>query len=64
MKYKYTVLLGILFGVVMNVLWGTVFSDIIGVSGIGVGIAFGAAFACCGCLFGYSIDKKNSENKS
>ena len=60
MKYKYTVLLGILFGVVMNVLWGVVFSSFLGTSGIGVRIAFGVAFACCGCLFGYAIDKKNN----
>lgn len=61
MKYKYTVLLGILFGVVMNILWGTVFSGILGVSGIGVGIALGVSFACCGCLLGYAIDKKNKD---
>ena len=61
MKYKYTVLLGILFGVVMIALWGTVFTNIIGVSGIGVGICVGVAFACCGCLFGYAIDKKSND---
>ena len=43
-----------------NVLWGTVFSSILGMSGIGVGIALGVAFACCGCLLGYAIDKKNN----
>ena len=63
MKYKYTVLFGILFGVVMNVLWGTVFSNSLGRSGIGVGILFGVALACCGCLLGYSIDKKNNNKK-
>lgn len=63
MKYKYTVLLGILFGTVMTVLWGTVFSNILGISGIGVGIAFGVAFFCCGCLLGYAIDKKNNKGK-
>ena len=61
MKYKYTVLFGVLFGVVMSILWGTVFSSILGLSGIGVSIALGVAFACCGCLLGYSIDKKNSK---
>lgn len=61
MKYRYTVLLGIFFGVGMSVLWGTVFSGILGTSGIGVGIALGVAFACCGCLFGYAVDRKNSK---
>lgn len=61
MKYKYTVLFGVLFGVVMFVLWSTVFSSILGMPGIGVSIALGVAFACCGCLLGYSIDKKNSK---
>ena len=63
MKYKYTVLLGILFGTVMTVLWGIVFSSILGISSIGVGIALGVAFACCGCLLGYAIDKKNNKDK-
>lgn len=40
MKYKYTVLFGILFGATMNVLWGTVFTNILGKPGIGVGIAW------------------------
>lgn len=61
MKYKYTVLFGILFGATMNVLWGTVFTNILGKSGIGVGIGLGVAFACCGCLLGYVIDKRNSD---
>lgn len=60
MKYKYTVLFGILFGATMTILWGTVFSNILGTAGIGVGIALGVAFACCGCLLGHAIDKKNS----
>lgn len=60
MKYKYTVLFGILFGATMNVLWGTVFTNILGKPGIGVGIGLGVAFACCGCLLGYAIDKRNS----
>ena len=63
MKYKYTFLLGILFGVVMKVLWATVFSSILGMPGIGVGIALGVAFACCGCLLGYAIDKKNNKDE-
>ena len=61
-KHKYTVLLGVLFGVVMTVLCGIVFSNILGTSGIGVGIAFGVAFTCCGCLLGYAIDKKNNDD--
>ncbi len=61
MKYKYTVLFGILFAVVMMLLWGIVFSNILGTGGIGVGIGFGIAFACCGCLLGHAIDKKNSD---
>lgn len=61
MKYKYTLLFGILFGVVMNVLWGTVFMNILGPSGLGVGIGLSAAFASCGCLFGYAIDRKNRD---
>lgn len=61
MKYKYTVLFGIFFWVVMALLWSVVFSNIIGTSGLGVGIALGVAFACCGCLWGYSIDKKNNK---
>lgn len=60
MKYKYTVLIGILSGAVMSVLWGTVFASILGMSGIGIGIALGVAFTCCGCLLGYAIDKKNN----
>ena len=63
MKYKYTVLFGILAGAVMSVLWGTVFSSSLGKSGTGVGILFGIAFACCGCLLGYSVDKKNNNKK-
>lgn len=59
MKYKYTLLFGILFGTAMTVLWGVVFSNALGSSGFGVGIGLGAAFACCGCLMGYAIDKKN-----
>ena len=62
MKYKCTVLFGILFGATMNVLWGTVFTNILGKPGIGVGIALGIAFACCGCLLGYVIDKRNSDS--
>ncbi|MCQ2963857.1 MULTISPECIES: hypothetical protein [Streptococcus] len=45
----------------MSVLWGTVFSSSLGATGYSVGIAFGVAFACCGCLLGYSIDKKNNK---
>lgn len=63
MKYKYTVLLGILFGIAMSALWGVVFSNVLGISGIGAGIALGVAFACCGCLVGYTIDKKNNKEK-
>lgn len=36
MKYKYTMLFGILFGVVMSVLWGIVFSSSLGSSGYSV----------------------------
>lgn len=61
MKYKYTVLLGILFCVVMSFLWGIVFSNILGTSGISVDVALGVAFACCGCLIGYAIDKKHND---
>lgn len=64
MKYKYTVLLGITFGVAMNILWGTVFSMILGQSGMGVGIALGVSFACCGCLLGYAVDKKHRDEDS
>lgn len=60
MRYHYTVLFGILFGVVMNILWSLVFTNILGPSGIGVGMALGVAFACCGCLLGYAADRKNS----
>lgn len=61
MKYTYTVLFGILFGTVMTVLWGVVFSNILGSAGTGIGICFGVAFACCGCLIGYAADKKNRD---
>ena len=61
MKSKNTVLFGILWGVVAEVLWSLVFSNIIGASGYGIGVVLGVAFACCGCLFGYSIDKKNNK---
>ena len=60
MKYKYTALFGILLGTVMNVLWGTVFSNSLGPAGNGVGMVFGVAFACCGCLMGYTLDKKSN----
>lgn len=56
MKYKYTVLIGIAFGVVANVIGGIVFSSLLGTYGIGLG----ALAACCGCLLGYVIDKKNN----
>jgi len=56
MKHKYTVLLGIAFGVVANVLGGIVFPSLLGTYGIGLG----ALAACCGCLLGYTIDKKKS----
>ena len=63
MKYQFTLLFGIIFGVVMNILWRQVFSCILGISGIGVGIVLAVAFACCGCLFGYAIDKKHNNKK-
>ena len=62
MRYTYTILFGILFGVAMNVLWGLVFSAILGAPGFGVGLLFAVAFACCGCLLGYAIDRKNKDN--
>lgn len=60
MKYKYTVLLGILFGVVTNALCNTLILSLFGADGIGVGICIGVALACCGCLLGYAIDKKRN----
>lgn len=63
MKYKYTVLFGILWGAVMLLIWSLVFSNIIEASGFGIGIALGIAFSCCGCLFGYSIDQKNNKKQ-
>lgn len=63
MKYKYTILLGITFGIIMTILWNVVFMNIIGPAGFGVSIGLGVAFACCGCLFGYSIDKKNKDKE-
>lgn len=54
MKFKYTVLIGIVFGVVANVLGGIVFPSLLGTYGIGLG----ALAACCGCLLGYAVDKK------
>lgn len=56
MKYKYAVLIGIAFGVIANVLGGIVFPGLLGTYGIGLG----ALAACCGCLLGYVIDKKNN----
>ena len=56
MKYKYAVLIGIAFGVVANVLGGVFFTSLLGKNGIGLG----ALAACCGCLLGYAIDKKNN----
>lgn len=54
MRYKFTVLIGIAFGIVANVLGGIVFPSLLGTYGLG----FGALAACCGCLLGYAIDKK------
>jgi len=54
MKFKYTVLIGIAFGIVANVLGGIVFPSLLGTYGIGLG----ALAACCGCLLGYAVDKK------
>ncbi len=54
MKFKYTVLIGITFGIVANVLGGIVFPSLLGTYGIGLG----ALAACCGCLLGYAVDKK------
>jgi len=62
MKHKYTVLFGAAFGIAMACIWCVVFSGILGSAGIGVGLALGAAFACCGCLIGHSIDRKNNDN--
>lgn len=50
MKYKYTVLFGILWGAVMLLIWSLVFSNIIEASGFGIGIALGIAFSCCGWI--------------
>lgn len=54
MKFKYTVLIGITFGIVTNVLGGIVFPSLLGIYDIGLG----ALAACCGCLLGYAVDKK------
>lgn len=61
---RYTISVGIAFGVIMNVLRGTVFSIILGRSGVGVGIALGVSFACCGCLLGFVIDKNHRDEES
>ena len=60
MKHKYRILFGVSAGVLMSVLWGIVFSNLLGIPGIFVGIGFGSAFASCGCLLGDMIDKKNN----
>lgn len=54
MKFKYTILIGITFGIVANVLGGIVFPSLLGTYDIGLG----ALAACCGCLLGYAVDKK------
>jgi hypothetical protein len=38
MKYKYTVLIGIAFGIVVNVLKGIVFPSLLGIYGIGLSV--------------------------
>lgn len=63
MEHKYTVLFGIAFGTAMTFVWSAVFCNILGVGGIGVGVCFGIAFACVGCLLGCSIDKKSMEDE-
>lgn len=54
MNYKYTVLFGILFGCVMNMLKAMV--DVSWAYGI-IGFTLSIVSACCGCLVGYCIDK-------
>ena len=61
MKHKYKIIFGFSFGVVMSVLWGIVFYNLLGIPGIFVGIGFGVAFASCGCLIGNIIDEKNNK---
>lgn len=63
MRYKNTIIFGIMFGIIMTIIWNVVFTNILGPSGFGVSIGFGVAFACCGCLLGYSIDKKNNDKE-
>ena len=58
-RFQRTALLGILFGAVTNVIWGTVFTS--ETSNFAVGIAVAVGFSCCGCLLGYVIDKKHAE---
>lgn len=60
MKYKYTILWGIIWAVVFGILGGIVFSKVLGLPGIAVGIIFAVAFGSCGCLFGYPMDRKNN----
>ena len=58
-RFQRTALLGILFGVVTNVIWGTVFTG--ETSSLAIGIASAVGFSCCGCLLGYVVDKKHAE---
>lgn len=60
MKYKFTALIGIASGIIMSLLWGMIFTNIIGDAGALVGIIFGISFACLGGLAGYSIDKRHN----
>lgn len=57
MKNRFTFLFAAALGIAMALIWSVVFVTLLGTAGIGVGVALGVAFACCGALIGHTVDK-------
>lgn len=60
---KMILLCGISAAAVMAILWSVVFVQILGEAGVGVGIALGVAFGCCGALIGYGIQRSREKDQ-